>query len=156
MIDMLEEKNKFEIEYDPDLPDAVCFDVDGTLFNRKNRSPFDFTKIKKDEPIKIVFEQMKFHFSKERTIFVFSGRDDSCWSDTFDQISGNYEGNFYLFMRKTGDKRRDSIIKREMYEQHIKDKYNLIAVYDDRPQVLNELWRELGIFTFDVGRGVDF
>ena len=147
LIEMLEE-GKPKIEYNFNLPDAVCFDVDGTLFNRKNRNPFDFTKVKKDEPIKIVFEQMKFHHKiKGRYIFVFSGRDDSCWIDTFECIKKNFENNdFELRMRKAGDNRRDSIVKREMYEQYIKGKYNLIAVYDDRPQVLNECWRDLGIY----------
>jgi predicted kinase len=157
LIEMLENQNNFKVVYDSRLQDAVCFDVDGTLALRVSRNPFDYTKVKEDKPIKIVFEQMEFQYSKGREIFVFSGRDGLCYEDTFEWIRENLNNDdFTLCMRKTGDKRRDSIIKKELYEQHIKDKYNLIAVYDDRPQVLNELWRDLGIFTFDVGKGVDF
>lgn len=158
LIEMLE--NQFpKIKYNPELPDAVCFDVDGTLANRNKRNPFDFTRVKEDTPNERVFEQIDFHFLQGRKIFIFSGRDDSCYEDTKEWINKfktNPNIEFDLYMRATGNRDRDSLIKRKMYEDYIKDKYNLIAVYDDRPQVLNELWRPLGVFVFDVGKGIEF
>ena len=73
LIEMLEE-SKPKVEYNPDLPDVVCFDVDGTLFNRKNRSPFDFTKVKEDEPVEIVFEQNVL-FRPRSSELIFKGRN---------------------------------------------------------------------------------
>lgn len=49
-----------------------------------------------------------------------------------------------LLMRSGGDKRRDSIVKTEMYEEHIEPHYDVIFVVDDRPQVV-EAWGELGL-----------
>jgi predicted kinase len=159
LIEMLEEKYNKKISYNTLLPDAVCFDVDGTLSFRNGRSPYDLTKVDQDLPNKIIFEQMNFHFLQGRTIFIFSGRENICFEQTENWINKhklNPDINFYLHMREKDDNRRDSIVKKELYEKHIKGKYNLIAVYDDRPQVINECWRELGIFTFDVGKGIEF
>jgi predicted KAP-like P-loop ATPase len=156
LIEMLEEANKLKVAYNPELSDAVCFDVDGSIAERWNRNPFDYSKVDQDLPIKIVIEQMFFHYSKGRKIFVFSGRDDSCRELTSTWIEKYFQYPFELRMRKTGNKDRDSIIKKELYEKYIKGKYNLIAVYDDRPSVIKECWRELGIFVFDVGKGIDF
>ena len=63
-----------------------------------------------------------------------------------------------LFMRPEGDMRRDSVVKRELYEQHIKGKYNVLAIFDDRPQVIRECWQELGFGDriFNVGSGREF
>jgi hypothetical protein len=56
-----------------------------------------------------------------------------------------------LYMRKTDDYRDDTIVKRELYENYIKDKFNVVAVFDDRPKVLR-MWRKLGLFTFNVAQ----
>ena len=49
-----------------------------------------------------------------------------------------------LLMRKGGDQRRDSIVKREMFEQSIEPHFDVLFAIDDRPQVC-ELWRDLGV-----------
>ena len=49
-----------------------------------------------------------------------------------------------LFMRQTGDFRKDAIIKQEIYEREIKDKYNVLFVLDDRLQVCR-MWYSLGL-----------
>lgn len=54
-----------------------------------------------------------------------------------------------LFMRPTGDYRPDTEIKREIYEKHIKDKYEVLFCLDDRPSVCR-LWRELGLICLQV------
>jgi hypothetical protein len=55
-------------------------------------------------------------------------------------------------MRPKNDYRKDSLIKEEIYVNNIKNKYNVIAVYDDRDQVVKK-WRELGIKCFQVDYG---
>lgn len=56
----------------------------------------------------------------------------------------------HLHMRQTDDKRSDYIIKHEIYNEHIRDKYNILAAFDDRLQVCR-LWYELGLPLFRVG-----
>ncbi len=53
-------------------------------------------------------------------------------------------------MRKGDDTRPDAAVKEELYSQHIKGKYNVVAVFDDRLQVCR-LWHKLGLPLFRVG-----
>ena len=57
-----------------------------------------------------------------------------------------------LYMRFTNDLRKDSIVKQEIYEMCIKDKYNVLFVLDDRDQVVN-MWREQGLKCLQVAEG---
>lgn len=56
-------------------------------------------------------------------------------------------------MRQTGDLKKDGIIKQEIYEQYIKDKYNVKFILDDRNQVV-EMFRSLGLTVFQVGEEI--
>ncbi len=57
-----------------------------------------------------------------------------------------------LHMRKSGDMRKDSIVKKEIYDEFILDKYNLAFVLDDRDQVVR-VWRDLGLTCLQVDYG---
>lgn len=55
-----------------------------------------------------------------------------------------------LFMRATADKRKDTVVKREIWGRHIAEKYNVLFVIDDRPSVCR-CWRyEVGLPVFQV------
>lgn len=57
-----------------------------------------------------------------------------------------------LHMRKTGDTRRDSTVKRELYERHLAHR-DVLCVLDDRDQVVR-MWREeLGLTCLQVAYG---
>ena len=138
------------VEFDPKLPCCYLFDIDGTLAKMNGRSPYDYTKIDTDienVPVTDLFRKLVFN----DTVFIFSGREDSCKEETIKWLE-EYVGDIYreLYMRKTGDKRKDSIVKKEMYETHIKGKYNVLGVFDDRLQVCR-MWYELGLPLFRVG-----
>ena len=58
-----------------------------------------------------------------------------------------------LFMRRAGDRRKDTVVKREIYERHIAGHYTVRVVFDDRDQVVR-LWRdELDLPCFQVAWG---
>lgn len=138
------------------LPATVMFDIDGTLALIKNRGPFSWDKVFNDDLNQIVSEHIKFHNSVGRKIILISGRDEVCRKETQDWLE--FYGIPYdeLHMRTKDDQRKDTIIKRELYENHIQGKYNVLCVYDDRLQVL-EMWNNLGIFAFNVNQGlIDF
>lgn len=138
--------------FDSKLPHAVIFDIDGTLALMKNRGPFDWGKVDRDDLNQIVKEHVDFHKSLGRKILVVSGRDGSCRKMTEDWM--NFYGIQYdeFFMRPQDDYRKDTVIKKEIYENEIKDKYNVLCVYDDRLQVL-DMWNEQGVFAFNVNQG---
>jgi hypothetical protein len=57
-----------------------------------------------------------------------------------------------MYMRPKDDYRKDTIIKKEIYQNEVVGKYNLLCVYDDRLQVL-DMWYDQGVFTFNVNQG---
>lgn len=135
-----------------ELPPTVIFDIDGTLALMGRRGPFDWQKVDVDEFNDIVGEQVKFHKSLGRTIIILSGRDSSCKNLTEEWLKFHKVEYNHIFMRGTNDYRKDSIIKKELYENNIKDKFNVLCIYDDRLQVV-KMWYELGIFVYNVNQG---
>lgn len=57
-----------------------------------------------------------------------------------------------LYMRKNGDKRKDYVVKKELYETHIKETYEVLFVLEDRDQVV-KMWRDLGLTCLQVAYG---
>jgi hypothetical protein len=55
-------------------------------------------------------------------------------------------------MRATGDNRKDSIVKEEIYKNDILPEYYVEFVLDDRQQVVDAL-REMGLQVWQVARG---
>jgi predicted kinase len=155
-------------EVDGSKPFAVICDLDGTisLFNAKRpdgsvdvrhpdahvRDPYNAFKCDEDtvnEPVATVLEAM----SKEGYKIIFcSGRED-CFRPQTESFLKKHTGFEYtLFMRKTHDQRKDSIIKSEIYDEHIAPNYNVYLVLDDRDQVI-EFWRSKGLNTWQVAPG---
>ncbi len=82
------------------------------------------------------------------------------WTEVSDRINwtSNHEHwpTLPFYMRKTGDYRKDTVVKGEMYDQMLADGYEPSMVFDDRPSVIR-MWRELGDLTvIDVGQGLEF
>ncbi|MCK9369791.1 hypothetical protein M0R04_07795 [Candidatus Dojkabacteria bacterium] len=55
-------------------------------------------------------------------------------------------------MRKAGDNRDDTIVKREIFENEIKDKHYIKYVLDDRRKVV-AMRRDLGLTCLQVADG---
>ena len=90
-------------------------------------------------------------------IIFCSGRPDSCVNSTVKWLQEHIiepHGvvNHDLFMRETGDMRKDCIVKQEIYEKYIEPLYDIIAVFDDRQQVV-DMWRDLGLQCYQVAKG---
>ena len=151
------QRNREVIKPDSNSPlkNAVCFDLDGTLAIMNNRGPFDWNKVDNDLLNEIVSEQIKFHKNLGREIIIMSGRDSVCKELTEEWLEFYNIEYDHIFMRKEGDYRKDSIIKKELYENKIKDKFNLLCVYDDRISII-KMWHELGIFCFSVNQGLKY
>jgi len=156
------------IEQDEKLPEAIIVDIDGTCAHMENRrGPFEWDKVDQDVPDEEVFHIIKDNYKRGRKLIFLSGRDSCCYDKTYSWLMcyldyildqnelpdrnnswcHEYEDDdnlFILYMRKEGDMRKDSIVKEELFNEHIKDKYNVKLVLDDRAQVLR-LWYKLGL-----------
>lgn len=139
---------------DVSLPKAIIVDIDGTVAHMNGkRGPFDWKKVDVDDPDEHVLNLVRSLSTVYKVIFM-SGRDESCrdltsnWLDVY--YGKEYEG---LFMRKESDNRPDEIVKTELFEQHVKDKYYVEGVFDDRNKVVN-MWRnQLGLKCLQVEEG---
>jgi len=132
-----------------DLEKAAIFDLDGTLCNISHRNPYNTSLCLDDKPNDYVLYLCK-KFHKDSKIFFFSGRSEEYRDLTNKWLEKHFSTDYSLHMRKKNDKRKDFIVKKELFNEVIKDKYNVIAVVDDRLEVC-ELWHNLGLPLFRVG-----
>lgn len=126
------------------LPDCIIVDVDGTLADMKGRHPFQWDKVIEDNCRTHIWRLVDQYDINNYEIIIFTGRDGCCLEDTKNWLAKHQIRYDKVFIRPEGDDRPDYIVKREMYESNIRDKYNVVLVIDDRPQVIRE-WRRLGL-----------
>jgi len=86
-------------------------------------------------------------------IILLSGRSELYAPQTVEWLEKHDIPFSYLYMRKVGDNRKDSIIKRELFEEFVENKFYVEFVLDDRDQVV-DLWRkDLNLPCFQVYYG---
>lgn len=140
------------VTQDENAPQAVIFDMDGTLALLNGRDPYDASTCEYDLPNYPVIDVLRKYQKDGYKIIICSGRKDEFaeqtgrWLDKFD-IKPDL-----LLMRVTDDNRNDSIVKEEMFKNHILGKYYVEVVYDDRERVV-DTWRDLGLTCFQVSDG---
>jgi predicted kinase len=133
---------------DKSLPPAVIIDIDGTLADMGDRKPFDWEQVGED---KLNFPVWDLLESTDNEIILLSGRDSICRAETIKWLNEHSVVYDKLYMRAENDNRKDTIIKKELFDIHVRDNYNVVAVVDDRPSVCR-MWRdEVGLFVFQVG-----
>ena len=138
---------------DESLPRAIIIDLDGTLalFGNKNAYDRDFENDQVNVPVLKIIENYLNGIDKG-TIIIFSGR-----SSKYFEVTRKWLEKLAIYprvfkMREEGDIRKDSILKKEMFDNFVKNKYNIDFVIDDRNQVV-ELWRSLGLTCFQCADG---
>lgn len=141
---------------DESLPHIVLCDLDGTACIMGDRSPYEESKVHLDKPNYAVTDLINLLSGRKLKKFVFmSGRTNTCREASIDWIDKNTlisREDIELYMRKAGDNRKDSIVKEELYREHIQPNYYVDFVLDDRNQVV-EMWRRLGLTCFQVAEG---
>jgi len=151
---------QMEQERDPNKPNAIIVDLDGTLSLSTGREPFEYDKVCEDKvnnPIADLIKLLSYDSQTvEKTggssidrVLMVSGREETYYGDSLVWLQINYIPCDKLFMRKKDDQRKDFIIKKEIYEEHIKPFYNVLYVIDDRPQV-SRMFRALGLTVLQV------
>lgn len=142
----------YTYEPDPNLPPTWMVDLDGTLALMDGRSPFEWERVGEDKVNSMVAHIIDALFEQKYNIVLMSGRDGVCRPHTMEWLSHNQIEYDELFMRTEGDTRKDSIVKLEMFREHVAPKYCVYGVLDDRDQVV-EMWRSIGLFCAQVAPG---
>ena len=157
---------------------AIIVDVDGTLANMSGiRGPFEWDKVHLDKPHLDVIELVQdlagigqetyidpdfecpngcvpdpTGWDGKYKIIITTGRDGVCEEATRKWLADHNILFDEFFIRKAGDNRKDSIIKSEIYMDHIRPYYDVKYVIDDRDQVV-DMWRSLGLRVLQVAPG---
>jgi predicted kinase len=134
-----------------DKPRAIISDIDGTLAHFAGRSPYDYSKVSEDT-VDDTVRDIVANYEHSHRVILMSGRPESCRQATEVWLNSN---NIYyddLFMRPTGDSRNDAIIKQELFDEHVRNNYQVDFVLDDRDRVVNT-WRSAGLKVLQVAPG---
>jgi len=138
--------------------DAIIVDVDGTVAlmnppeSMYGRTPFEWDKVKLDSPNQPIIDLVQILRDTGLKVVITTGRDGVALNDTKAWLTSHGVVYDAIFSRPEGDYRPDTEIKKEIYDDHIKNTYNIIYVIDDRKQVV-EMWRELGLTVLQVAEG---
>ena len=148
--------------HEPHKINTLLVDVDGTIAHMHNRNPFEWDKVHTDEPDKLLCNFLNYYLSDANNHIIFlSGRDGICEPATKVWITKHipyavFNQNCKLIMRSPNDTRKDFIIKKEIFFNYINDNYNVIATFDDRPQVCR-MWHDIGLKVWATGNQlIDF
>ena len=128
------------LEYNPMLPDAIIVDIDWTVaFKSDERWIHDYDKVSLDIPNMPLIKMLPmFKNLCPVTIFFITGRSATCRKETISWFKCNSVIYDFLFMRLKWDKRCDTVVKWEIYEANVLEKYNVLAVFEDRNRVVDE------------------
>lgn len=142
-------------EHTDDKIDAFICDIDGTIADMIGiRTPYEWDKVGQDNPRKEIIAMVIGLIDLGSYPIFVSGRDGCCYHDTQDWIASNLDmhpRDFTLFMRPSGDSRKDTIVKKEIFKKYIDDRFNIEVVLDDRPSVSRMFQYELGLNVVNVG-----
>lgn len=128
------------------------------------RSPYDYSRVIDDTVdlnVAWLVQLVKTYYNNPENqvkVLFCSGRDDTCREDTERWLGKMCIPFDELFMRpadakeSNGNKLPDYKVKYQLFNENIRDKYNIRFVLDDRNQVVN-LWRRLGLQCFQVAEG---
>ena len=134
-------------------PLAVICDIDGTLaIKSPNRGVYDFARVGEDSLNDRVHDAFVRLTPGKTHCLIMSGREEKYREVTEAWLQGHNVFFDKLFMRPTGDTRRDDIVKRELFDTYVRDNYHVTCVLDDRDRVVR-MWRDLGLTCLQVAEG---
>ena len=164
MYEGIKELYEPKLVYNPALPECIIVDIDGTLAHMAGRSPYDYTKVSTDTVDEVVADIVRRYRSADPMeenpcyVIIVSGREDTCKAETLQWLQDNHIPFDEIHMRnpeavdEQGKQLDDRIIKKSIYDEWIKNRYNVRFVLDDRNRVV-DMWRSLGLKVLQVGEG---
>jgi len=144
-----------------DLQHAYIVDLDGTVALKDradgSRGWHEYERVGEDLPNWPVIDMVNLiraNRPNARIVFL-SGRKDHCREETLRWLYrnvGHWAVDCLLFMRRSDDNRSDDIVKHELFDKHIRGRYHVVGVFDDRDRVV-DMWRAIGLQVYQVAPG---
>ena len=133
-------------------PFCYIFDIDGTLAEKGDRSPYAWLEVGKDSlkqgVATVMIDLNNTSYFEQPKIIVCTGRDEEALDETEKWLFKNNLKYDKLFIRPRGDMRPDWVVKEEMWRRIAED-YYIVGMFDDRLQVVRRA-RALGLTVFNV------
>lgn len=133
-------------------PYAVICDLDATLALHQGREPFEWDLISTDKIDPRLRAILNNYMNQGVPILFVTGRNDAARNETLKWLMKDENGlsdKWELYTRKNNDFSHGDDYKRNVYNTYIKDKYNVICVFEDSNKCV-KMWRELGLLTCQV------
>ena len=113
------------------------------------RTPFEWDRINEDK----IDERLKSilfcaNYCRIQVIFV-TGRPESAREATKTWLNEHFGEDYILFMRREGDFSKGNICKKEIYENYVRGRYNVLCVFEDSNNCV-KMWRDEGLLTLQV------
>lgn len=144
------------------LPNCVIVDIDGTLANCEHRRQHVVCKPKNFKAFNESMHADTVHSAVDQLVRVINGQSwkivlCSGREETYRDVTVNwlrsYQIPFHaLYMRAAKDYRADDVVKSELLDRIIADKYVPLFALDDRDRVVT-MWRARGMPCFQVAPG---
>ena len=163
---------KYGLKVFPEDSVVLC-DIDGTIADCEHRMHFvkkpddapedwkkdwkSFFRFMEDDLVRQDVQKILIQFYNEgKTVIFMSARPEMYKDVTLRWLQEHFlTFSWTLIMRKDGDKRPDTEVKKQMFEEHFPDKKCIHLVIDDRPSVIR-LWESMELPVLDVGKGIEF
>ena len=135
----------------------VLCDIDGTIANNDHRQHFlegkkdwdgFFGELINDSPIMPVIEKINQEVNNGNKIIFITGRPERYRYSTNLWLKENIPFNYDLYMRKDKDKRNKLVVKKDIYEEHLKQLNIILCI--DNDDALNAQWKDLGLNVLDA------
>lgn len=136
-------------------PCAVMVDIDGTVALHGDRDPYDTSRYHEDTPNRAVIDTVCMAWEAGHRVVFCSGRSaefreaTEAWLHEHVLPQG---AGWELHMRPTGDIRNDAVVKLELFDEHIRDRFDVRFVLDDRDRVV-AAFRSIGLTVMQVAPG---
>lgn len=142
---------------EPYVPDsrkanAVLCDIDGTLALHVGRGPYDLDLCETDLLNAEVARFLALADRANDCIILLSGRQSEYREHTERWLAKHGVAYDELWMRAAGDRRGDDVVKAELFDSHVRSRFNVRTVLDDRDRVV-ALWRRMGLSCWQVNYG---
>ena len=132
---------------------AYIFDIDGTLADYMGqRNIFDYWSAGNDACNEEIAEVARALSNAGYMILVLSGREAYGREVTEDWFQRHNIPYHQIWFRGNEDYRKDFVVKYDLFFEHIDPYYNVLGVFDDRRQVVDQ-WRRMGVRCFHVAEG---
>lgn len=147
-------------------PKAILVDLDGTMALMNGRGPHEYHRVGEDLSNEAIVrlvavldqatENDSTLYGPDFEIVFLSGRVETCYFQTYHWLAERGFTNHRLIMRPPlpdgVQQPKDSVVKLALFNEHIRDHYDVQFVLDDRDQVV-EMWRALGLTCLQVAPG---